>query len=188
MRRRRPSARSLTCLDTGRQGFGSRWCANRCGQLHAGGQIGTGFSQEKTLARMYRGLEIGEKFDSTGRNHENRECPSQEWACGAAGSALPWHGRGHRFDPGQVHQYILQKKQCNAKVSVKAGFFYVHRSGLAALLREVRSNWGVGSTGWIANVAERQGFEPWIPCGIHAFQACAFSHSAICPLERGATL
>src|SRR5277367_5500809 len=26
------------------------------------------------------------------------------WACGAAGSALPWHGRGHRFDPGQVHQ------------------------------------------------------------------------------------
>src|ERR1700712_5163487 len=28
----------------------------------------------------------------------------QEWACGAAGSALPWHGRGHRFDPDQVHQ------------------------------------------------------------------------------------
>src|SRR5665213_4427618 len=31
------------------------------------------------------------------------------------------------------------------------------------------------------NMAERQGFEPWIPCGIHAFQACAFSHSAISP-------
>ena len=30
-------------------------------------------------------------------------------------------------------------------------------------------------------MAERQGFEPWIPCGIHAFQACAFSHSAISP-------
>ena len=30
-------------------------------------------------------------------------------------------------------------------------------------------------------VAERQGFEPWIPCGIHAFQACALSHSAISP-------
>ena len=28
----------------------------------------------------------------------------QKWACGAAGSALPWHGRGHRFDPDQVHQ------------------------------------------------------------------------------------
>ena len=27
------------------------------------------------------------------------------WACGAAGSALPWHGRGRRFDPGQVHQF-----------------------------------------------------------------------------------
>jgi hypothetical protein len=32
-------------------------------------------------------------------------------------------------------------------------------------------------------MAERQGFEPWIPCGIHAFQACAFSHSAISPLR-----
>jgi hypothetical protein len=30
-------------------------------------------------------------------------------------------------------------------------------------------------------LAERQGFEPWIPCGIHAFQACALSHSAISP-------
>ena len=29
---------------------------------------------------------------------------SQKWACGAAGSALPWHGRGRRFDPDQVHQ------------------------------------------------------------------------------------
>jgi hypothetical protein len=26
-----------------------------------------------------------------------------QWACGAAGSALPWHGRGRRFDPDQVH-------------------------------------------------------------------------------------
>ena len=36
-------------------------------------------------------------------------------------------------------------------------------------------------------MAERQGFEPWIPCGIHAFQACAFSHSAISPL-RGSNI
>ncbi len=36
-------------------------------------------------------------------------------------------------------------------------------------------------------MAERQGFEPWIPCGIHAFQACAFSHSAISPLSLQAT-
>jgi hypothetical protein len=28
----------------------------------------------------------------------------KKWACGAAGSALPWHGRGRRFDPDQVHQ------------------------------------------------------------------------------------
>ena len=32
-----------------------------------------------------------------------QEFPPQKWACGAAGSALPWHGRGRRFDPDQVH-------------------------------------------------------------------------------------
>jgi hypothetical protein len=35
--------------------------------------------------------------------------PCDEWACGAAGSALPWHGRGHRFDPDQVHQITPSK-------------------------------------------------------------------------------
>ena len=30
------------------------------------------------------------------------------WACGAVGSALPWHGRGRRFEPDQVHQIPLQ--------------------------------------------------------------------------------
>ena len=34
----------------------------------------------------------------------------QTWACGAAGSALPWHGRGRRFDPDQVHQSINNLK------------------------------------------------------------------------------
>ncbi len=33
------------------------------------------------------------------------------WACGAAGSALPWHGRGRRFDPDQVHQIPQQVSQ-----------------------------------------------------------------------------
>ena len=40
-----------------------------------------------------------------------RELHSPKWACGAAGSALPWHGRGHRFDPGQVHQLFQQFMQ-----------------------------------------------------------------------------
>ena len=30
-------------------------------------------------------------------------------------------------------------------------------------------------------LAERVGFEPTLPCGKHAFQACAFSHSATSP-------
>ncbi len=38
----------------------------------------------------------------------NRD-PPEMWACGAAGSALPWHGRGRRFDPDQVHQIIRFK-------------------------------------------------------------------------------
>src|SRR5262249_61284942 len=28
------------------------------------------------------------------------------WACGAVGSALPWHGRGREFESHQVHQNI----------------------------------------------------------------------------------
>ena len=30
-------------------------------------------------------------------------------------------------------------------------------------------------------VADREGFEPSLPYGKHAFQACAIDHSAICP-------
>lgn len=32
-----------------------------------------------------------------------------------------------------------------------------------------------------AFMADREGFEPTIHFCIHAFQACALSHSAICP-------
>ena len=28
---------------------------------------------------------------------------SINWGCGAAGSALAWHARGHGFDPRQLH-------------------------------------------------------------------------------------
>ena len=28
---------------------------------------------------------------------------SRNWGCGAAGSALAWHARGHGFDPRQLH-------------------------------------------------------------------------------------
>src|SRR5579859_1397598 len=41
-------------------------------------------------------------FDECISVSENSRVPL--WACGAAGSALPWHGRGRRFDPDQVHQ------------------------------------------------------------------------------------
>src|SRR5260370_40428176 len=42
-------------------------------------------------------------FDDFPGVRENRL--SRLWACGAVGSALPWHGRGRRFDPDQVHHF-----------------------------------------------------------------------------------
>jgi hypothetical protein len=48
-----------------------------------------------TIAHMWA------KIEKTGHPPNVRN--SQSWACGAAGSALPWHGRGRRFDPDQVH-------------------------------------------------------------------------------------
>src|ERR1700734_3446850 len=47
-------------------------------------------------------------FDGLGMLQQNKRCCPPLWACGAAGSALPWHGRGHRFDPDQVHQLFQQ--------------------------------------------------------------------------------
>jgi hypothetical protein len=52
---------------------------------------------------------------------------------------------------------------------------------------EVRASEQPWQSSEYREVAERQGFEPWIPCGIHAFQACAFSHSAISPHGVGLT-
>jgi hypothetical protein len=44
------------------------------------------------------------QIDESASTGENKNVATAMWACGAAGSALPWHGRGHRFDPDQVHQ------------------------------------------------------------------------------------
>jgi hypothetical protein len=61
------------------------------------------------LEMVYRGYTAG-WFDESSLSGENRKVvPTVSWACGAAGSALPWHGRGHRFDPDQVHQLIINK-------------------------------------------------------------------------------
>ena len=34
---------------------------------------------------------------------------------------------------------------------------------------------------FLSEMAERQGFEPWVPCSTHAFQACQFNHSCTSP-------
>jgi hypothetical protein len=45
------------------------------------------------------------------------------WACGAAGSALPWHGRGRRFDPDQVHHLFN-----NLRLSPLSVWAQIHNS------------------------------------------------------------
>jgi hypothetical protein len=40
----------------------------------------------------------------------------QSWACGAAGSALPWHGRGRRFGPDQIHQISAVHARCQSRL------------------------------------------------------------------------
>src|ERR1700722_11413675 len=74
----------------------------------------------------------------------------KEWACGAAGSALPWHGRGHRFDPDQVHQIIQAFRStsflrvvgnlgANSKTTPRTGF-----AGTAAASAAVSSVIAIG--------------------------------------------
>jgi hypothetical protein len=46
---------------------------------------------------------------------------SGKWACGAAGSALPWHGRGRRFDPDQVHHSFQFLTNCPTNRLVALG-------------------------------------------------------------------
>ena len=74
------------------------------------------------------------KFDESSRSGENRKVvPTTVWACGAVGSALPWHGRGHRFDPDQVHQLFQSFRStsllplvgnlgANSKTTPRTGF------------------------------------------------------------------
>src|SRR5512142_2956603 len=51
------------------------------------------------------GLTIDGQYETMSLDNSTSYPP--KWACGAAGSALPWHGRGRRFDPDQVHQFRL---------------------------------------------------------------------------------
>src|SRR5437660_7461782 len=45
-----------------------------------------------------------------------------KWACGAAGSALPWHGRGRRFDPDQVHHLLKNLSTSDQSWALPAGW------------------------------------------------------------------
>ena len=36
---------------------------------------------------------------------------------------------------------------------------------------------------WAFDVAEREGFEPPVPCGTMVFKTTAFDHSAISPMQ-----
>src|SRR5208337_3180768 len=40
------------------------------------------------------------------KTHHSAFSVARRWACGAVGSALPWHGRGREFESHQVHQLL----------------------------------------------------------------------------------
>src|SRR5271165_4654131 len=46
---------------------------------------------------------------------------SIRWACGAVGSALPWHGRGREFESHQVHQSVSSTYRPPARQNVASG-------------------------------------------------------------------
>jgi hypothetical protein len=59
----------------------------------------------------------------------------RSWACGAAGSALPWHGRGRRFDPDQVHQISfseLHGPPARCRSSLDARILFAQGEGAAS--------------------------------------------------------
>ena len=77
------------------------------------------------------------------------------WACGAVGSALPWHGRGHRFEPDQVHQNFqtLTGLGCPALLrldSCAAAFCHAYNDVMAKRVgqngRELNEKWGGGAS------------------------------------------
>src|ERR1700757_4404064 len=80
-----------------------------------------GHRAENSFAKLALGLHVSlashhivVEFDSVWEARRELICQfslttvAHSWACGAAGSALPWHGRGRRFDPDQVHQILPQ--------------------------------------------------------------------------------
>lgn len=51
--------------------------------------------------------------------------------------------------------------------------------------QEIRTIGELPHTRFLPHIAEETGFEPAIPCGIHAFQASAFDRSATPPQYEG---
>src|SRR5579871_2947476 len=47
---------------------------------------------------------------------------ASSWACGAVGSALPWHGRGREFESLQVHQTFRADRVSDPLTSATPGF------------------------------------------------------------------
>src|SRR4051812_2889965 len=66
-----------------------------------------------------------------------RKTPA-EWACGAVGSALPWHGRGQGFESLQVHQKDFSSSRPKNWLYAKSGHFDLVTSGSCKRPPEIR--------------------------------------------------
>ncbi len=110
----------------------------------------------KTSLRA-RFLQYTSPFDESLLSRDNRRVASIMWACGAAGSALPWHGRGHRFDPDQVHQ---NTPKISSRPVIPAGI----RVAAGHLIRQHGSD--REEIGLCCSAAPREvRSRPWLPAG-----------------------
>ena len=73
-----------------------------------------------------------------------------KWACGAVGSALPWHGRGRRFEPDQVHQFIRRKIKLSAPDALTShgADCGKPRADLDRAANKIRKGQIIASQGW----------------------------------------
>ena len=55
--------------------------------------------QNSSALLIFNSVRISDKILVNNKKMNN-------WGCGAAGSALAWHARGHGFDPRQLHFLI----------------------------------------------------------------------------------
>ncbi len=93
------------------------------------------------------------------------------WACGAVGSALPWHGRGREFESHQVHQNKAQqnidlRKCLRASTARKRSRGDHLESKLAKIWTPAWQLW----MSWLGPPKKSSGLNPRLSCGCLSYR------------------